>query len=229
MKTLNNHLSNTHTQNGEDGIITYILSKIPDLNNICVEFGAWDGKHLSNTFRLIDEHSYTAYLIEGDKEKYEDLLKTALEYPKIVPILSYVNWEGVDSLDNLLKSNGLTTVDFDLLSIDIDGLDYKVWKHFVEYKPKVIIFEINSSINPAILFSEEELSEAMLMQRGVNFNTAVTLAKEKGYVLLIHTGNCIFIREDYVQYIPEAKEFYSNEDSGTLAKQLELFKTSWLS
>jgi hypothetical protein len=41
---------NVYSQNGEDGIIDYILNKIPDKDNWCCEFGAWDGKYLSNTY-----------------------------------------------------------------------------------------------------------------------------------------------------------------------------------
>ncbi|CAN0123266.1 unnamed protein product [Heterosigma akashiwo] len=38
------------------------------MNKWCVEFGAWDGKHLSNTWSLINEHGWSSVQIEGDPE-----------------------------------------------------------------------------------------------------------------------------------------------------------------
>ena len=43
------------SQSGEDGVLEYILSKLPKRDNWCVEFGAWDGMHLSNTYYFIKE------------------------------------------------------------------------------------------------------------------------------------------------------------------------------
>jgi hypothetical protein len=61
------YASDTYSQFGEDGIIAECLSRISavaPLNKWCVEFGAWDGVHLSNTCRLIREEGYSAVLVE---------------------------------------------------------------------------------------------------------------------------------------------------------------------
>lgn len=41
-----------------------------------MEFGAWDGKHLSNTFALVEQGARAVY-IEGDEGRFQDLLETA--------------------------------------------------------------------------------------------------------------------------------------------------------
>jgi len=54
---LNKFCKNIHSQNGEDGIIAEILNnlKLSTKKNLwCVEFGAWDGIYLSNTFALVE-------------------------------------------------------------------------------------------------------------------------------------------------------------------------------
>jgi hypothetical protein len=46
----------TYSQNGEDGILEEVFKRLglDEFNKFwVVEFGAWDGKHLSNTFNLI--------------------------------------------------------------------------------------------------------------------------------------------------------------------------------
>jgi hypothetical protein len=43
---------NITSQFGEDGIIEEVLNRIGIENASCVEFGAWDGKHFSNTWQL---------------------------------------------------------------------------------------------------------------------------------------------------------------------------------
>ena len=51
---ISNHSRNDYSQNGEDGIIEYILNKIPNRESWCVEFLAVNGLFLSNTFSLIE-------------------------------------------------------------------------------------------------------------------------------------------------------------------------------
>ena len=187
---------NIHSQNGEDGVLEEIFKRInvASSNNEkwCVEFGAWDGKHLSNSFHLV-EQGWNAVYIEGDKEKYQDLLETVKQYPKIKPINSMVGFEESDSnnLNNLLIGTKIPE-DFDLLSIDIDSFDLAVWQCFVG-KPKVVIIEINSSIEPGIL----QWHDGIFCQ-GNSFSSTIKVAEDKGYMLVCHTGNLIFLREDLV-------------------------------
>jgi hypothetical protein len=71
--------NNVFSQFGEDGILNTILSGMRDcgisLNSWCVEFGAWDGIHHSNSFNLISSFSWKAVLIEGDNKRFMELQK----------------------------------------------------------------------------------------------------------------------------------------------------------
>lgn len=46
MYALRKYAWSQYSQYGEDGVIAHILSKLPTRNSYCVEFGAWDDKHL---------------------------------------------------------------------------------------------------------------------------------------------------------------------------------------
>jgi len=207
----NRYAKNVHSQNGEDGIIEELLKRLSITGGWVCEFGAWDGRYLSNTFALI-ERGWSGVFIEGDPEKYKDLLNTASSYPSIVPINAQVDHQdGPNSLDNLLASTPIPQ-DFDLLSIDVDSYDYQIWKSIKQYKPKLVIVEINSFVDPnnANHVHQPEVCEL------TGFRPMLNLAKDKGYRFALHTGNMIFVREDLFDHIAIG---YTDE--------LENFRAHW--
>ena len=189
------YASNVFSQNGEDGIIQKILPSLIGENTVlwCVEFGAWDGKHMSNTFNLISNFGWRGVYIEGNPEYYEMLKETVSQFPSIIPILSMVSPEtdSKDSLDQLLQSTELPQ-DFPLLSIDIDSYDLAIWESLKTYSPLIVIIEVNSGIYPGIYEWHHNGG------RGNSFSSTLEVAQAKGYTLICHTGNMIFVRSDHV-------------------------------
>ena len=57
------------SQWGENGVIEKIFDLISVQNQFCVEFGAWDGVHLSNTRPLLVGGDWKGLLIEGDADR----------------------------------------------------------------------------------------------------------------------------------------------------------------
>jgi hypothetical protein len=201
MAELEHYASNTVSQNGEDGILAEIFRRIKSRSRLCVEFGAWDGKHLSNTWALWHEEGWSAILIEGDRDRYMQLQEAINNFPSVKGIHAYVASEGANSLDNLLGDAGVDADDIDLLSIDIDGDDYHVWDAVTTCRPRVVIIEYNPTIPPEI---------DIVQRRGEYFGASAAaltrLAKSKGYELAACTKtNCIFVlRQDYALLnIPE--------------------------
>jgi hypothetical protein len=115
----------------------------------------------------------------------------------IVPLNRMVEAEGPNSLDNILAETEIP-LDYDLLSIDIDSYDYQVWKGSTKYKPKVVIIEINSGIKPDDMTHIHKENE----KQGSGFGPTLALGIEKGYTLVCHTGNLIFVHNDFVSKIP---------------------------
>ena len=206
------YAKNIYSQNGEDGIVEELLKRLNIENGWVCEFGAWDGKHLSNTFNLVRNKNFNAVFIEGDQNKYEDLLKTVKEFPKIVPIQAMVDHnDSSNSLDNLLKQTDIPD-DFDILSIDIDSYDYQVWKSLKVYKPKIVIIEINSSVK----VNNSNWIHTPNKYQGTGFRPTYDLGIEKGYKFILHTGNMFFIRSDLFDKLNIA---YNNP--------LENFRNRW--
>jgi hypothetical protein len=183
---------NINSQNGEDGVLAEILRRVGITDGWFCEFGAWDGKHLSNTFALL-ERGWRGVMIEGDRQRYLDLDATAGKFPgHLYPIRRYVSAEeGDDSLDSLLSSTPIPN-EFDVLSVDIDGLDYFIWEALVRYHPKIVIIEVNSNYPPQV----EHLEKGQNAHS--SFASMVKLGQRKGYVPVLHTGNVFFVRSDLV-------------------------------
>ncbi len=190
--TFNPFRKNIHSQNGEDGVVEEILKRLAIQSGQFVEFGAWDGKHLSNTFALL-ERGWEGVYIEGDKAKYSDLLKNMEKFPgRVDAVQSMVEITGANSLDSLLSSTRVKS-DFELLSIDIDTYDWFIWESLSNYFPSIVIIEINSFIPVGVVQTHRDGQIAQS-----SFSATLSLGQHKGYTLVCHTGNMIFVRNDLV-------------------------------
>ena len=91
-----------------------------------------------------------------------------------------------ENIQNLFEKYNVPT-HFDLLSIDIDFNDYWIWKSIVDYFPRVVIIEYNSSIpsneskvvpyNPDYIWDGTNYFGASLLALS-------NLASQKGYTLI---------------------------------------------
>ncbi len=52
LSDLRPHERTVYSQGGEDGVLAHIFECIGKTNRTFVEFGAWDGRHMSNTALL---------------------------------------------------------------------------------------------------------------------------------------------------------------------------------
>lgn len=188
------HARNIHSQCGEDGILARVLETLETRDRWCVEFGAWDGQHLSNTAHLIETQGYAAVLIEGSRRRFADLARRFAGNPKIIALNCLVGFTAADGLDTLLGGTAIPR-DFDLLSIDIDGNDYHVWEAVTAYVPKVVCIEFNPTIPTEVDFVQPADPR---VSQGSSLLALVRLGRHKGYELVACTAmNAIFVRAEY--------------------------------
>jgi hypothetical protein len=193
---LSRHAANVTSQYGEDGIIAKALSLLPERTSWCVEFGAWDGKHCSNTYDLIKSHNYRGVLIEPDPLRFRELEITHGASGRNVLLNAFVGFSESDSLDSLLARSDVSKK-FDLLSIDIDGNDYHVWEALREYRPNLVVIEFNPTLSNSMLFVQKK-------EHGINQGSSpaslVELARRKGYELIASTTvNLLFVSSEYYE------------------------------
>jgi len=173
-----------HSQYGEDGVLARIFATLGVDDGVAVEFGAWDGVHLSNTAAL-RERGWVSVLIEGDPEKVQRL--RALEDEKTVVVGAMVAAEGEWSIDAILDRHRIEEVE--LLSIDIDGDDIHMLTH-LRRRPRVICIEFNPTIPPPIAYVNPRGT-----CRGSSLAALAEVAKQLGYELVYATFcNAFFVR-----------------------------------
>ena len=188
------HQNQIYSQSGEDGIIGEILKLIPDKNFWCVEFGALDGASLSNTRNLIAHSGYCAVLIEASSARFAELKVNYSQSTKVTTINRSVGFSINDNLDNILVKTA-APLDFDFLSIDIDGNDFHVWNAITRYSPKVVCIEFNHTIPNEIEFVQ--VADPNVAQ-GSSLSALVALGKIKSYELVCVQGvNAFFVKSEY--------------------------------
>ena len=181
---------NVASQAGEDGLIERIFSIIGAANRCCVELGAWDGRHLSNSWNLIANRGWRAVLIEGDEARFPDLLATHDGNERVTALNRLVGLRPPDDLDSILDGTGLPE-DFDLLSIDVDGIDWHIWDSVRRYRPRLVVIEFNPSIPNDVYFVQDA---DPAKHHGSSLRAMVALGKEKGYELVATTEiNALFV------------------------------------
>jgi hypothetical protein len=188
---LREHAGNVTSQWGEDGMLRRLFELVRLENRFCVEFGAWDGKHFSNTWRLLNQCHWRGILIEGEPARFAELQRNYPAGGRATLINRYVGFEA-DALDALLATTDCPG-EPDLMSIDVDGLDWHIWESLERYRPRVVVVEFNPCIPNDVLFVQAR--DARLSQ-GCSLLALVELGKRKGYELGATTlSNALFVEQ----------------------------------
>jgi len=186
MNWLDNEKYNVTSQRGEDGIIAAIFSVIKPINKWCIEIGAGNGYHLSNTWNLINNQGWNSVQIENNHRRFRQLQEKYKNNGNIHCVNAFV----VSTMDQELSQTSCPK-NPDLLVIDIDGDDYHLWSYTNLYHPRVVMIEFN----PTIPFWETFINPIQ-ESLGSSLTALVTLGKEKGYELAYVTEwNAFFVKK----------------------------------
>ena len=190
---LRDYRRNVTSQVGEDGIIEKIFEIIGKKSKWCVEFGAWDGRMFSNTWRLLNQDDWHGVLIEDDHEKFRQLTENYAGKQNVALLEKKVAPKGPNALDNVLNTTDCQA-GFDLLCIDVDGMDWYIWGNLFNYRPRVVVIEFNHSIPNHICYIQ---SEDPAKNRGCSLLALIDLAEQKGYELVATTdSNAFFVTKE---------------------------------
>ena len=198
-KKLNSYEQQIYSQGGEDGIIHEIFERIGTTNKFFVEFGVSNGIECNSLNLLVSD--WSGVWIEGDKENSHFIsqkFNSFIEKKQLIVVNDFITRENVESLFE--RASVLSEPD--LLSIDIDGNDYWVWKAIEKYRPRVVVVEYNASLGPwADWIMDYNPSHVWdgTSYFGVSLFSLCELGKRKGYSLVgcgLSGANAFFVRND---------------------------------
>jgi hypothetical protein len=173
----------------EDLIIIDLFLKKKIEEGVFVEFGAWDGIHLSNC-KLLADNGWSGFFIEGDSLRFQECQKNYKDNNKIKVVNKFIDENY--TLNNLIEENSIKQID--VLSIDIDGKDLTELKRLKLIKPRVIIIEYNHTI-PFDVECEDNLGGNGSSYLSINIH----LSKNNYELINFTATNLIFIDKDFNQ------------------------------
>ncbi|MBP8129496.1 MAG: hypothetical protein KA184_07925 [Candidatus Hydrogenedentes bacterium] len=208
----NRHEIKVYSQNGEDGLILNLFSTIGVRNRYFVEFGCGNGSEC-NTANLSVNFGWRGLLLDADDARiaqarafYERMLGPRAGNVRIAN--TRVTAENIN--DTLRRQ--VPEREIDLLSIDIDGNDYWVWRAIEAVEPRAVVIEYNSVFGPERALTvkyDPEFRRWAKHPSGLYFGASlaalVKLGRAKGYRLIgcDRQGVNAFFIPDHVDGFPE--------------------------
>lgn len=203
-----------YSQHEEDGMILFLFAVLGCTNRCFVEMCAGDGRE-SNTANLLLNHRWTGCLFDGDPENVRKGRAFFSQHPatRHWPPAFECAWITRDNCNQLLKRQKLVG-EVDLLSIDIDGMDYWLWEALTVISPRVVVLEFNHLWGPEVSVTvpyaadfKAEFTQYGSDYAGASLAAFVKLGKRKGYRLVgtnAFATNAFFVRNDlHHDWLPE--------------------------
>lgn len=190
------------SQGGEDGIIQYLLGHVRVENDMFVEFGVEDYRE-ANTRFLMMQDNWRGLVLDGSEENVRRIC--AQPYHVHFDLRAKTAMVTAENINELLKGEGIGG-DIGLLSVDIDGNDYWVWKAITGVVPRIVICEYNSLFGPSAAVTVpydsafvRSRAHSSMLYFGASLSALTMLAEQKGYVLVGSNSvgsNAFFVRKD---------------------------------
>lgn len=202
------------SQTDEDGILLFIFSVIGAPTKTCVEICAGDGLEC-NTANLILHHGWDGLLVDGDEILSAKARRFFATHPAtyVHPPAVVRAWVTRANVNALLREHGFDG-ELDLLSLDMDGIDYWIWDAIEVVQPRVVVVEYQDILGPERSVTVPYQEDFRVQSNagaddffGASLPAFAKLAARKGYRLIgcNRLGyNAFFLRTDLGPQIPNA-------------------------
>ena len=208
---LNRHEARILSQNGEDGVLLHLFSRVGTGDRRFVEFGVEDGREC-NAAALAIHFGWSGLLMEGSPDDVERARRfyrgRAGDRVRVRAC-----WVTAENIDSFLVEEGFGG-ELDLLSIDVDGNDYWIWRAVCSVRPRVVVVEYNASLGPEEALTvpydpdfDHRAAHPSQMYHGASLAALEKLGREKGYDLVGCESagvNAFFVRGDLAEGRVEA-------------------------
>jgi len=202
-KVINDYEFKIFSQSGEDGIIQYLIKNIHIENKIFVEFGV-ENYMESNTRFLMMNNNWSGFIMDCSSKAIKSIRKR--EWFCLYDLQTKCAFINKENINLLLKESGFKNIG--LLSIDIDGNDYWIFKQidFSELNPSIVIVEYNALFGyerPISVPYDKNFNRTKAHFSNLFFGGSLAafdyIAEQKGYSLVCCNNlgsNAFFVRND---------------------------------
>ncbi len=190
------------SQWGEDGIIDWLVSRLPMIPKTFVEFGV-ENYRQANTRLLIQMQNWRGLIIDGSPENIRDIKRQDISWRQQLHSLN--EFITTENIDKLIVDAGFKG-EIGLLSIDIDGNDYWVWQAITSVNPAIVVCEYNAvfgDLHPVTVPYRGDFDRTKAHYSNLYFGASLPalfyLAQEKGYTFVGTCAagvNAFFVRDD---------------------------------
>lgn len=185
----------------EDGIIQYLINKVPIENRTFIEFGVENYEESNTRFLLLNNH-WQGMVLDACAGDVEYIRSDRIHWQYDLQVKEA--WITRENIDSLLDQAGFGQ-DVGLLSIDVNGNDYWIWESMQSVRPRIAIIEYNSllGLEPICVPYKQNFDRTVAHCSNQYYGSSLAalhrLAKSKGYILLgsnIWGHNAFFVRSD---------------------------------
>jgi len=212
-----------YSQWGEDGILEWLIQRLPISSKRFVEFGVENYKEANTRFLLIIRN-WKGLIMDASPDYMQSVRQDDIYWRyDLNAVSTFINR---DNINELISKNGFGG-EVGVLSIDIDGNDYWVWEAIVTTIPDIVVCEYNAvfgDVHPISIPYDPDFfrthAHASNLYFGASINALCLLAARKGYELVgtNRAGcNAFFVRRDLVSEI--ASCIVSKEPFHSLARE----------
>ncbi len=197
------------SQWGDDGIIQYIVQHTDIPNKTFVEFGVENYRESNTRFLLIHDN-WSGLVMDGSEKNIRFIKNDKVSWGyDLHAVEAFITAENINKMLQEYLDKGYNK-EIGILSIDIDGNDYWIWKAITVVSPIIVIIEYNSLLgiekpytipyNPKF---QRFMADMRLQYYGTSLKAAYLLAKERGYSFIgcnSNGNNAYFIRNDKASF-----------------------------
>jgi len=197
------------SQNGEDGIIDYLINQLKITDPNFIEIGVGDYEEANSRF-LYEKYHRNGLIIDCENNLKKKVLSNINSWKGNINIVE--EFVTSENIQNILKQN----VDFevDIFSLDVDGIDYWLVEKISDNFSKIFISEYNGVFGDKFDISVPNISDFnrsnyhySTLCYGMSLRALIRIMKLKGYYFVGTNSlrnNAFFVNNEYTKekYFP---------------------------
>ena len=203
------HGFKVYSQADEDGIIEYLLGRLPEGNKTRTFIEVGCGNGLENNSHYLLLKGYRGVWVDGSAKNIAEI-NSKLSTSNNKKLLLTQNFVDLDNIEKLTLDwlAFLGTIDVDFLSIDIDGNDAYIAQAMLKHaRPRLLCIEYNAKFPPSLSIGTPY--DKQRVWTGNDYQGAslrFMCDALNGYTLVtcnLAGTNAFFIRNEFAQYFPQ--------------------------